>query len=216
MGKLKYLLSIIVLAGVTVSFSFVLDYYNRSDFSEGNEKIRELELVSVRKSYTAEEMLQLLLTGDYQEISFEQVSESDEMIRTECAENVKAMIEEGEVYKDVESAILEGERLEIAIGQCVGYIDGEAVLFNLVSVWLDGILVRYEQKTGVVFQMEYYVSTADDEYLEKYSSTIIGAAEKYYYGYRLTEDEINCGVFGVNTNKYAISVQVKVGTISPR
>lgn len=215
MGKLKYLLSIIILSGVTVSFSFVLDYYNQSDFSESKEDIRELELVSVRESYTAEEMLKLLLTGEFQEISFEQVSESDERIRSECVENVKLMLGDGEIFKNIESTLLEGVKLEIAISQCVGYIDGEAVLFNLVSVWLEDILVRYEQKTGVVFHMEYYISTADDGkgygYLDNCSTSVIGAAEKYYYGYGLTEEQIIYGVYGVNTNRYAVSVQIVFG-----
>lgn len=215
MGKLKYLISIIILAGVTVSFSFVLDYYNQSDFSEDNENIRNLELMSVRESYTSGEMLKLLLTGNYQEISYEQTGGSDEQIRQECADNVKAMIGDEEIYKNIESDLLENQKLEIASWQCLGYIDDEAVLFNLVSVWLEDILVRYEQKTGVVFQMEYYISTEDNDggydYVEKCSDIIIGDAEKYYYGYGLADDDITCGVFGVNTNIYAISVQAKVG-----
>lgn len=215
MGKLKYAFSVIVLIGVTVAFSFAFEAYTESDYENKDGDIRELETVSEKESFNEADMLNVLTSGDYQEINFEQVYEDDEEIRKECALNVKKMLlsdGDSQVFSNIEKSILEGKKLEIAIYHCVGYIGKEAVVFDNVSVWMEDILVRYEQNTGVVFQIEYYVHTdkGDKTYLDECRNVILKNADKYFRSFGVSEDKIVCNTYGMNTNLYAVSAQTIV------
>ena len=113
MSRLKYLFSIIVLVGITVSFFVFLDYYQNRGFDRLQEKeTRKLEFVSTREEYSTIAMMNLLLEEKYVFVADVENSMSDKEIRNTCLKNFQNLlngIENSSIYDALEQTIQYGK-----------------------------------------------------------------------------------------------------------
>lgn len=197
MRAVKYIISIIGLIGVTAAFLFSLNAYQNQGFrGERESDIRELELVTAKENYSAKEVAEMLLNGNYIDFGEDKTKVSEEAVREACLEHIRTTlhsIEESDIYKEMEAVIMSEDIMTVEAYQNVGYIENDAIVFTLVNVWFENIMVTYEEKTGVLLNLNYFVqvneeastenaesATFRDERIEKDSWMVRQALLQYY------------------------------------
>lgn len=219
MKRWRYIISVIALIGITLSFLLLLDYYKQLGFGRHNgTDISKLELMAVKDSYTPEEIVQTLLNGDYQYFDQIKNSKSDEEMLEEACNNIHTLLGEVEntsIFKDIVYGLKETEIYEMSTNRQVGYVDGETVVFNLVSIWTESVYVIYEEETGIITLLEYHIdrnkaeSELYDENTEEIYKIMTTAAEEYYSSIKVSDKNINIGVCEENGNKAVISITLQ-------
>lgn len=219
MKRWKYIISVISLIGITLSFLLLLDYYKQLGFGRHNgTDISKLELMAVKDSYTPEEIVQTLLNGDYQYFDQIKNSKSDEYMLEEAYNNIHTLLKEAEdtsLFKAIAYGLKETEIYEMSINRHVGYVDGESVVFNLVSIWTESVYVIYEEETGVITLLEYHIDRNEaesglyDENTEEIYKIMATAAGEYYSSIKVSDKNINIGVYEENGNRVVISLTLQ-------
>lgn len=217
MGKIKYIFSVIALAGMTLSFYIFLDYYQQSAFAgQQKEDIRELELMPVKRSYTSEEITQMLLNEQYHFLDEIENSMSDEQMIQACTKNIQKMLESeeyGDLHKYIEAGLIGTQVFEIVTNRYVGYIGDEPIIFNMVSIWTEQVNVTYEEQTGVISVLEYNIfvdeSDVDWESIKMADGMLRDAVKEYYAELGLKEKEVADVIYDANRDSWVICIRLQ-------
>ncbi len=203
-----------MLVGITVCFFVFLNKYEANAFYRQTEQgISDLELMTADNIDSAAEIIDILERNEY--VFFdngEKLIFNDEA-RQQCLKYVnKALgdIKETRIYEYIADCILTGEIQSAETYQYIGYIGKETTWFTLAHVWLEKILIEYDVKTGIIYNMECYVPVSTDSQqkeLEEAKMLLDKQFETYYTGMGGKNGGYTVEIFDVNGDEKVLAVR---------
>lgn len=217
MKWLKYLFSIICLGGATILLLTGMERYQAQGFSNEHESgIRTLERVKQKMIYSAEDIGEMLMDGEYQYIGDEKNQLSDQVNRENCIEVINRImvnIPESDIKQYLVQLMEKSQIYSVERYKYNGYIDITPVLFCMVHVWFEDLLVIYEEQTGLIQYMEYYVPCTNAEEMRTLEENRLLVEDALHILYKELglENCISSHVFGANGDKMVVVFELTDG-----
>lgn len=223
MTALKYALSGLAVAALTVFFVlFPAAYYRQADARSAAVTVQSITLEHAQQTLTPAQTMRLLYEQGANCIyTASNSQEAGDAVADDCRQIVRELFgseEESYIATELCGRIDQYTADTVPTIQCMMLYEGEVVVLNLVSVWIDGDLwMCYEQDTlacvelslyGPVFSDAVGMPNAYTDELEMKGSRI----PDYYHDRGLKDGEFNyfaynsdsgrqlaVGIFGLNT-----------------
>lgn len=218
----KYIVSSLLIIGITLLFLLFLDYYKQTGFAGQQEtEIYELELMDSESSYTANEIAQMILKGNYQYIDERENSGSDKEILSEAYDNISNMLkdlESDEILKSIKQSLKEENGCKTSTIRNVGYMGEDLITFNLISIYSEYVNMTYEEETGLIITFEYLYTvdeeektdeTMDDTNSEKVKvvhEELINAVLSYYANVDVNKENVYSEMHFIDEKMYGMSI----------